>query len=74
MTFQKHTNNIAVGEVLRHLASRLCCFAIRPSVPGVFLPYGQVGVGIPVELEAAIHVTRHYISQNASHSTYCMHY
>ena len=38
---------IAVGEVLRRLASRLCCFAVRPSLPGVFLPYGQVGVGIP---------------------------
>ena len=38
---------IAVGEVLQCLASRLCCFAVSPSLPGVFLPYGQVGVGIP---------------------------
>ena len=60
---------IAVGEVLRWLASRLCCFAVRPSLPGVFLPYGQVGVGIRGGLEAAIHVTRHYISLNASDST-----
>ena len=38
---------IAVGEVIRRLASRLCCLAVRPSLPGVFIPYGQVGVGIP---------------------------
>ena len=38
---------IAVGEVIRRLASRLCCLAVRPSLPSVFIPYGQVGVGIP---------------------------
>ena len=37
---------IAVGEVFQHLASYLCCFAVRPPLPGVFLPYGQVGMGI----------------------------
>jgi len=60
---------IAVGEVIRRLASRLCCLAVRPSLPGVFLPYGQVGVGIPGGLETAIHVTRYYIHQNASDSS-----
>jgi len=63
---------IAVGEVLRRLASRLCCLAVRPSLPGVFLPYGQVGVGIPGGLETAIHATRHYISQHASDSTFAL--
>jgi len=60
---------IAVGEVLRHLASHLCCFDVHPSLPGVFLPYGQ---GIPGGLEAAIHATRHYISQKASDSTFVL--
>jgi len=50
---------IAVGEVLRCLASRLCCL---PSLPNVFLSYGQVGVGIPGDLESAIHIVRHFIS------------
>ena len=57
-----------VKYILRHLAS-LCLFAVCPSLPGVFLPYGQVGVGIFGGLEDAIHVTCHYISQNASDST-----
>jgi len=57
---------IAVGEVIRRLAS---CLAVCPSLPGVFLLYGQVGVGIPGGLEAAIHVTRHYINKNASDSS-----
>ena len=60
---------IAVGEVIRRLASRLCCLAVRPSLPSVFLPYGQVGVGISGGLETAIHVTRRYIFQHASDST-----
>ena len=60
---------IAVGEVIRRLASRLCCLVVRPSLPNVFLPYGQVGVGISGGLEAAIHVTRRYIFQHASDST-----
>ena len=37
---------IAVGEVIRRLASRLCCLAVRPSLPSVFILYGQVGVGV----------------------------
>jgi len=61
-----------VGEVVRRLASRLCCLAVRPSLPGVFLPYGQVGVGIPGGLEAAIHGTRHYILQNASDPNFAL--
>ncbi|XP_062518293.1 uncharacterized protein LOC134193482 [Corticium candelabrum] len=46
---------IAVGEVLRRLTSRLCCSAARSASSDVFLPYGQVGVGIRGGLEAAVH-------------------
>ena len=53
---------IAVGEVLRRLASHLCCLTVRPSLPHLILPYGQVGVDIPGGLVGAIHITRHYIS------------
>ena len=42
---------IAVGEVLRCLASRLCCHCVRPFLTDTFLPHGQVGVGIPGGLE-----------------------
>ena len=35
---------IAVGVVLRHLVSHLCCLEVRPSLPNVSLPYGQVSV------------------------------
>ena len=54
---------IAVGEVLRRLASRLCCHFVRPFLPDVFLPHGQGGVGIPGGLEGAIHAVRHALSQ-----------
>jgi len=53
---------IAVGEVLHRLASRLCCLVVCPSLPDVFLPYRQVGVGIPGGLECAIHAMRHFLS------------
>ena len=32
----------------------------------VFLPYGQVGVGIPGGLEGAIHISRHFISTHGA--------
>ena len=55
---------IAVGEVLCWLASRLCCLAVCPSLPHIFLPYGKVGVNIPGGLESVIHVTRHFVSRH----------
>ena len=51
---------IAVGEVFRRLTSRLCCSAVHQQLPHVFLPHGQVGVGIPGGLEAAVHGVRHF--------------
>jgi len=63
---------IAVGEVLRRLASRLCCLVVRPSLPSVFLPYGQVGVGIQGGLEGAIHITRHFISAHSDDDSFAL--
>ena len=42
-------------ENLRRLISRVFCSAVKSKLPDVFLPYGQVGVGIPDGLEAAVH-------------------
>ena len=35
-----------VGEVIRRLVSKLRCAAVKSQLPDLFLPYGQVGVGI----------------------------
>ena len=55
---QRGFRPIAVGEVLRRLASKLCCLYIKGDLPQFFLPYGQLGVGTRGGLEAAIHATR----------------
>ena len=39
--------------------SCLCCLSVKDDLPNLFLPYGQVGVGIKGWLEAAIHSFRH---------------
>ena len=39
--------------LLVKLASRIWCLIVRPSLGYIFLPYGQVGVGIPGGLEGA---------------------
>ena len=62
---------IAVGEVLRRLASRLCCSAVRPYLPDIFLPYGQVGVGVKGGLEAAVHGLRKLIVDNSQNDELC---
>ena len=62
---------IAVGEVLRRLASRLCCSAVRPYLPDAFLPYGQVGVGVKGGLEAAVHGIRKLIADNSHNDNLC---
>ena len=63
---RKHTGDFrpfAVGKVLRRIASRICCAAVKDSLPDVFLPYGQVGAGIPDGVEAAAHGLRQYINE-----------
>ena len=46
---------IAVCETIRDLVSRICCLSVCDGLPDLFLPYGQVGVGIKGGLEVAIH-------------------
>ena len=62
---------IAVGEVLRRLTSRLCCSAVRGNCPDVFLPSGQIGVGIRGGLEAAIHSLSSVIDSQGSNPDLC---
>ena len=62
---------IAVGEVIRRLASRLCCLAVRQQLPDIFLPYNQVGVGIRGGLEAAVHSLRQGLSDWGSEADLC---
>ena len=52
---------IAVGEVLRHLISHLCCTTVRSKLLDILLPYGQIGVGITGGLEAVIHSLNSFI-------------
>ena len=43
-----------MGETLRHLASKVCCFVVRLVLPDPFLSSGQVVVGIPGGIEANV--------------------
>ena len=62
---------IAVGEVIHHLASQLCCLAVRPQLPDIFLPYNQVGVDIRGGLEAAVHSLHQGLSGWGSEADLC---
>ena len=62
---------IAVGEVLRRLISRIGCAAVKAELPNLFLPAGQVGVGVPGGLEAAIHSLRACITDNGAEEDLC---
>ena len=62
---------IAVGEVLHRLISRLCCSAVKADLPDTFLPYGQVGVGVPGGLDAAIHALSSCIARYGSDPSLC---
>ena len=62
---------IAVGETLRRLVSKVCCLAVRSALPDVFLPFGQVGVGVSGGLEAAIHSLRTILSTLGSKPDLC---
>ena len=62
---------IAVGEVIRRLASRLCCAAAKSRLPDLLLPYGQVGVGTKGGLEAAIHTLRTVFKEEGHKDDLC---
>ena len=62
---------IAIGEVLCRLASRICCASIRDRFPDVFVPYGQVGVGLKGGLEAAIHSMLSFIDATSAREDFC---
>ena len=63
---------IAVGEVIRRLVSQICCTAVKPHLQEVFLPYGQVGLGVRGGLEAASHTLKFYITTNSSREIYAI--
>jgi len=62
---------IAVGEVLRRLVGRVSCAAARSRLPDLFLPYGQVGVGVRGGLEAAVHSLRSFITAHGHKEDLC---
>ena len=60
-----------MGEVIRRLASRLCCAAGKSRFPDLLLPYGQVGVGTKGGLEAAIHALRTVFKEEGHKDDLC---
>jgi len=62
---------IAVGEVLRRLVSRIACSSIKADLPALFLPSGQVGVGVPGGLEAAVHSLRATLTERGTDGDLC---
>ena len=62
---------IAVGEILRHLVSKACCFSACSSLPDLLLPFGQVDVGISGGLEASVHSLHTILSTLGSDSSLC---
>ena len=72
--FKKHDGGgvqpIAVGEVLRRL-TRVFCAAVKSKLPDIFLPYGQVGVGIRGGMEAAVHSLSSFIGAHGDDPTLC---
>ena len=45
--------------------------SVRDDLPDLFLPYGQVGVGIKDGLEAAVHSFRHYLYYHEDNPDLC---
>ena len=62
---------IAVCETIWRLVSRICCLSVHNNLPDLFLPYGQVGVGIKGGLEAAIHSFRHFLHYHKDDPNLC---
>ena len=58
---------IAVGETLRRLVSKVLCQSVRTDAAQFFWPL-QVGVGVSMGGEAAIHTVRQWIERNSQSS------
>ena len=54
-------HSIMACETIKRLVSHVCYLSVKDDLPDLFLPYGQVGVGIKGGLEAAIHSFQHFI-------------
>ena len=61
---------IAVGEALRRLASKCLCAALREEAQRYLAPI-QVGVGVSLGAEAAVHTARHWAHRHAGHANKC---
>ena len=68
----KGVRPIAVGEMISRLVSNLCCSSVHALLPDIFIPEGQLGVGVRGGLEAAIHACRYTISQLCHKEDLCM--
>ena len=58
---------VTVCETIRHLVSRVCCLVVRKDLPDLFLPWGQLGVGIKGGLEVGM---RRLCRHNFGHNRY----
>lgn len=58
---------IAVGETLRRLASKSLCVSFREDARQWLSPM-QVGVGVPMGAEAAVHTTRQWLHRNSGNA------
>ena len=63
---------IAVGEIFRRLASKICCQYIKTNLLQFFIPHGQLGVGIKGGLEPIIHSARFIIEKFQTHEDMCL--
>ena len=68
----KGVRPIAVGEMISRLLSNLCCSSVHALLSDIFIPEGQLGVGVRGGLEAAIHACRYTISQLRHKEDLCM--
>ncbi|CAG9135278.1 unnamed protein product [Plutella xylostella] len=55
---------IAVGSVIRRLVAKLCCRALGQALASELQPH-QLGFGVPLGSEAAIHATRSFAMSEA---------
>ena len=51
---------VAAGETLRRLCAKAVFAAVKAPLRDILLPHGQVGVGVPAGLEAAVFAARRF--------------